>query len=285
MKKLFLLSLLVTCLFLSNNCLYAAKSDDFDENDFDYYDDYIAEYVPPHLQDELYYFEKQVSDAEKNSVIAYENLLLFIKLNNNNGELDHLAVKFYGKKLLEAQQHTRDKIRLINYPDTFIDIHYAAVKYGEQKLRFVKKLLGTLDGTANKVDMSKERELLEKATKEYREELSKISNKPGQIFKPSRDIEIIDCYVATDLYGNNNIEGTLKNNTLKTYNTVQLTFNAYDENGRLLGVSEIFTQPIGNNGTYYFSAPITAYNYHYLKLMKFRATEITSNGNIVTSLI
>lgn len=285
MKKIFLAFLLVAGLFLTNNTLYAASADDFDENDFDYYDDYIEEVMPPHLQDELYYFQRQMRDAEKNSVLAYESLSLFIRMNDSKEELDHLAVRFYGKKLLLEQQYTREKIRLINYTPELIDVHYAAVKYAEQKAKYIKKMLSTLDGTADGVNMEKEKALLDKVSQEYKNELSKISGKPGQIFKPTRDLEISDCYVATDLYGNAYIEGRLKNNTLKTFNTVQITFNAYDENNRPLGVSETFTQPIGSKGTYTFQAPLTVYNYHYLKLMKFRATEITSNGNVVTSFI
>lgn len=285
MKKIILAFFVIASFFINNNFIYAASADDFDENDLDYYDDYIEDFTPPHLQDELYYFQRQMRDAEKISVLAYEKLLLFIKMNDSKEELDHIAVRFYGKQLLQAQQYTREKIRQINYTPQLVDVYYSALKYAEQKVRFIKKMLSTLDGTANGVDMSKEKELLDKASKQYKEELYKISGKPGQIFKPTRDLEIAESHVITDLYGNTYIEGVLKNNTLKSFNTVQITFHAYDENSRLLGVSETFTSPIQSKDTYIFRAPLTVYNYHYLKLMKFRATEITSNGNVTTSFI
>lgn len=63
---------------------------------------------------------------------------------------------------------------------------------------------------------------------------------------------LISSEMTTDIIGSCYIEGTIQNNTSKTYNYVQVTFNIYDIDGNQLGTAVDNINNFQANATYYF---------------------------------
>lgn len=65
---------------------------------------------------------------------------------------------------------------------------------------------------------------------------------------------LVSDEMTTDSIGSTYIEGTIKNNTDKTYSYVQVTFNLYDADGAQLGTAVDNINNLEPNGTWKYKA-------------------------------
>lgn len=76
-------------------------------------------------------------------------------------------------------------------------------------------------------------------------------------------VEVTSAY--NDGFSSYYIEGTIKNNTDKTYSYVQVTFNLYDADGALIGTAMDNINNLEPNGVW-----------------KFKALNLSSSGNVAS---